>query len=94
MPALLCLGWEEDLALRASDRRAVKGPSAEEVVNAWKAVFENAQVDVDKDDVQSPFFLVEKSQERCVESVFLAMRGFPSSTTRYMKTLVKRLKAS
>ena len=49
MTALLCLGCGEDLALRAADRRALQGPPAEGVVDAWKAVFENVQVDVDDD---------------------------------------------
>ena len=44
--------------------------------------------------VQTPFFQEEKSQERCVGSVIQTTRGFPSSTTCYMKTLVKLLKAS
>ena len=67
----------------------LQGLSAEEVVNAWNKY---VQVDVDKDErlyVQTHFFLVDKFQGRCVESVFLAMRGFRSSTTHYMKTLVK-----
>ena len=50
MAALLCLGCGKDLALRAADRRALQGPSAREVVDAWKAVFENVQVDVDEDE--------------------------------------------
>ena len=41
MTALLCLGCGEDLAQRAADRRALQGPPAEGVVDAWKAVFEN-----------------------------------------------------
>lgn len=50
MPAFLCLGCGEDLTNRASDRRALQGPPAEEVVDAWKAVFENVQVDVDEEE--------------------------------------------
>ena len=50
MPALLCLGCGEDLTSRAADRRALQGPPAEGVVDAWKAIFENVQVDVDNDD--------------------------------------------
>ena len=40
----------ENLAQRAADRRALQGLLAEGVVDAWKAVFENVQVDVDNDD--------------------------------------------
>ena len=50
MKALLCLGCGEDLAERAADRRALQGSPAEGVVDAWKAVFENVQVDVDNDN--------------------------------------------
>ena len=50
MSAFLCLGCGEDLANRAADRRALQGPPAEEVVDAWKDVFENVQVEVDKDE--------------------------------------------
>jgi len=52
MPALLCLGCGEDLGHRAADRRALQGPPAEGVVDAWKAMFENAtmQVEIDDDD--------------------------------------------
>lgn len=50
MTALLCLGCGEDLAQHAADRRALQGPPAEGVVEAWKAVFENVQFDVDNDD--------------------------------------------
>ena len=50
MPALLCLGCGEDLGHRAADRRALQGPPAEGVVDAWKAVFENVQVEIDDDD--------------------------------------------
>lgn len=48
MSALLCLGCGEDLAQRAADRRALQGPPAEGVVDAWKAVFENVQDDDDR----------------------------------------------
>ena len=47
MPALLCLGCGEDLTSRAAGRRALQGPPAEGVVDAWKAVYENVQVDVE-----------------------------------------------
>jgi len=52
MPALLCLGCDEDLGHRAADRRALQGPPAEGIVDAWKAMFENAtmQVEIDDDD--------------------------------------------
>ena len=50
MMPLLCLGSVEDLAQRAADRRALQGPPEEGVVDAWKAVFENVQVDVNDDD--------------------------------------------
>ena len=52
MPALLCLGCGEDLGHRAADRRALQGPPSEGVVDAWKAMFENAtmQVEIDDDD--------------------------------------------
>ena len=52
MPALLCLGCDEDLGHRAADRRAFQGLPAEGVVNPWKAMFENAtmQVEIDDDD--------------------------------------------
>ena len=40
----------KDLAQRAADTRALQGPLAEGVVDAWKAVVENVQVDVDDDD--------------------------------------------
>ena len=49
MPALLCLGCGEDLTIRAADRRVLQGLPAERVVDAWKAVYENVQVDVDDD---------------------------------------------
>lgn len=51
MPALLCLGCGEDLSSRVADRRALQGPQAEGVVDAWKIVFENVQQELDEDDV-------------------------------------------
>ena len=50
MPALLCLGCGEDLGHRAADRRALQGPPSEGVVDAWKAMFENATMQVEIDD--------------------------------------------
>ena len=44
------MGCGEDLTHCAADRRALQGPPAEGVVDAWKAVLENVQVDVDNDD--------------------------------------------
>ena len=49
MPPLLCLGCGENLTSGAADRGALQGPQAEGVVDAWKAVYENVQVDVDDD---------------------------------------------
>ena len=51
MSTLLCLGCGEDLANRAADRRALQGPPAEGVVDAWKALLENVQVDLSDDDM-------------------------------------------
>ena len=44
----------EYLAQRAADRRALQRPPAEGVLDAWKAVFENVQVDIDDDLCRHP----------------------------------------
>ena len=96
MAALLCLGCGEDLALRAADRRALQGPSAREVVDAWKAVFENVQVDVDEDERLCADTLLSGGEVpgKMCRKCFSGYERFPSSTTHYTKILAKPLKAS
>ena len=97
IPAFLCLGCGEDLTNRASDGRALQGPPAEEVVDAWKAVFENVQVDVDEEErlcVDTLLAGVEVPGKNCVGSVFRDTRGSPSCTRRCTTMLLERLKAN
>ena len=65
---VLCLGCGADLANRAADRRALQGPAAKGVVDAWKSVFESLKEDID---------LVE-SEDRLSVDTLLSGGGCPS----------------